>query len=117
MSKKQRIIRSAVFIVVTLSFLAIGVLQLLGKMNADLLAWKFPMWSVYLIGGVQILGAIGIWFKKTATFSTLGLIIIAIGAIFTHIGHHNWPIPILPPVALFLLSCTVLRYHIKSEDA
>jgi uncharacterized membrane protein len=115
-SKKQRIIRSAIFILVTLSFLAIGGLQLLGKMNTDLVQWKFPIWSVYLIGGVQILGAIGIWFKKTAIYSTFGLIIIAIGAIFTHIGHHNWPIPMLPPIALFLLSCQVLRYHMKSED-
>jgi len=115
-SKKQHIIRLAVFILVTLSFLAIGGMQLLGKMNADFVRWTFPMWSVYVIGAVQVLAAVGIWFKKTATSSAFALMVIAIGAIFTHIGHHEWPVPMLPPIALFLLSALVLHYNMKYDE-
>jgi CHASE2 domain-containing sensor protein len=117
MSKKQHLIRTFIFTLVSLSFLAFGVWQLMGKMNADFLRWRFPLWSIYLIGGVQVLGALGIWFKKTASYSTFGLMVIAIGAIFTLIGHHEWPIPMLPPIALFLLTSLVMRYNMQHEEA
>lgn len=113
MSKKRSRIQLAILTLVTLSFLAIGGMQLLGKMNADFVRWVFPLWSIYIIGTVQVLGAIGIWFQKTSTYSAIGLLIITIGAIFTLIGHHEWPIPMLPPVALFLLTCAVLRFNVQ----
>jgi CHASE2 domain-containing sensor protein len=114
-SKKQKIIRSTIFILVTLSFLAIGTWQLLGKMNADFVRWVFPAWSVYIIGGVQVLGAIGIWFKKTTFYSALALMALSTGAFFTLLGHHEWPLPMLPPIALFLLSSAIFRYNIKER--
>lgn len=113
MLKKRSRIQLALLTLLSLSFLTIGGLQLFGKMNADFVRWFFPLWSIYIIGAVQVLSAIGIWFQKTLTYSAMGLLIITIGAIFTLIGHHEWPLPMLPPVALFLLTCALLRFNSK----
>jgi hypothetical protein len=43
--------------------------------------------------------------------------VIAIGAIFTLIGHHEWPIPMLPPIALFIPTSQGMRYNMQDEEA
>ena len=117
MSKKEKIIRLALSALVTIAFLVAGGMQLMGKMTAQFVWWGFPPWSVYVVGGIQVFGALGIWFKKFAVLAVCGLIVITIGAIFTHIGHHDWPVPMLIPIGLFLASCTVFRFIAKQKDA
>ena len=54
------------------------------------------------IGAAEISGAIGLWIPRLAFWAALGLIVIMLGAIYTHITNAEAPFP--PLVAAVLLA-------------
>ncbi len=102
--------------VLSLSFLGICAMQFLGKMWVEFLRWGFAPWHLYVIMGVQGLGALGLWLKKTSNLSCIALMIMSIGAILTNAGQHRW-IDMIFPTVLFILTCVALRYLIHSHSA
>jgi hypothetical protein len=52
----------------------------------------YAIWFLYLIMGAEPLGAIGILFHsklKTGPLATFGLIIVMLGAVYTHLHNHD----------------------------
>lgn len=54
------------------------------------------------IGASEIAGAIGLWIPRLAFWAAAGLIVIMLGAIYTHLTHSEGPIP--PIVAAAVLA-------------
>ena len=52
--------------------------------------WGFPDNFFYVIGGLELLGAILVFIPKFASKAALGLGIIMIGAAITHAIHAEW---------------------------
>ena len=58
MTKTQNIIYSVLLIFVTLAFLAVGSMKLMGKeMEVEMFSkWGYPLWFMYFIGACEVAG-------------------------------------------------------------
>ena len=52
-------------------------------------AWGYPAWFLYLIAALETAGAIGLLIPRLAPFAAGGLILIMIGAMYTHLTHDQ----------------------------
>ena len=79
--------------------------------------WGFSDWFRYLIGGLEILGAIGLFIPKLRTPAIFGIIGLMIGAIYTHVVLDNNPTHIGGASAVILLGIVILmlRRSLGSE--
>jgi hypothetical protein len=109
MEKYQKYIRWGLLGALTAGLLYQAVIKLSGKEVALLVSWGFPAWSVYLIGGLQLLGALGLFYRSTVKISLFFLTTIVIGAILTLAGKHLFYPDLFYPIA-FLLGLFGLMY-------
>ena len=70
---------------------------------ANFARWGFSPAFMFLIGAVEIVGAVGLLFRRTAFLASLLLIATMIGALKTGIAYHEALHIILPSVLLILL--------------
>lgn len=122
MSQKLIILRWALLGLVTATFLGYGVIILMGKMTNHFLAWGFPAWTVYGIGGIEVLAACGLHWNKMKGWSMVLLTILSIGAILTLVGHHaKWikdlVVSPIPPILLLLCLFSVMYLNGKKADS
>ena len=52
-------------------------------------AWGYPEWFLYVIAGLEIVGAIGLLVPRFAAHSAGLLIVIMFGAMYTHLTHDE----------------------------
>jgi len=74
--------------------------------------WGMPDGMYYIIGTFELLGAIGLLIPRTAGMAAVGLILIMIGAVFTHLTHGeylNSPLPL----ALFAIVLLVITAYFR----
>lgn len=98
-----KIIRWVLLALMTVLFLAVGVLCLMGKMTTMFTHdWGYPAWSAYGIGALEILSALGLYHHKTVGMSLFLLMVISICSILTLAGHHEWQHaePLIPVFSL-----------------
>ena len=77
--------------------------------------WGYPLWFMYVIGLLELLGAIGLWFPKLTLYANIGLIGIMIGAFYTHVSSGNAIIMMsLAILASFLL--IIHLYLLKKQS-
>ena len=88
MEKVFTITRRSILILVVLAFLAGGVLELMGKLKTEFMLW--PPWSLYIIATIELLGACGLFYSKTARLAMMLLTVTTVLSVLTHIGHHAW---------------------------
>ncbi len=122
MSRTLTITRWVLLGVVTLTFLGYGAMILMGKMTVQFLAWGFPAWSVYGIGGIEVLSAGGLHWKKMRGWSMFILTVMSIGAILTLVGHHTkWikdpVVSPIPPILLLLCLFGVMYLNGKKAES
>lgn len=74
-------------------------------------AWGYPEWFMYMVGAVEILGAMLLLFPRKnmlgAPFrfwGALGLAVIMVGAVGTHIVHAEYLSALLPVGLMALLA-------------
>ena len=72
---------------VSLAFAAAGIAKLAGveQMHTSFAVMGLPVWIGYFVGASELMGAIGIWIKKTSIYAAAGLLIIMGGAIYYHV--------------------------------
>ena len=100
-----------------LFFIAPGIMKLIG--NPDLVEvfvrLGYPLWFMYFVGAAEVAGALGIAFgayidKRLPQLAVLGLIILMIGALGSHIMASD---PITNAIPAFInLILLVLYMHI-----
>ncbi|MEO7659038.1 MAG: DoxX family protein [Pyrinomonadaceae bacterium] len=74
---------------------------------ANFVRWGLPSPMHLVIGGFELLGAIGLLIPRTSAMAALGLILIMIGALFTHIIHAEMMMTLLPLVVILLLGFVI----------
>lgn len=92
-------------ILLSLAFIAAGVSKLMGleMHTASFTKWAYPQWSIYLIGGLEVICAIGLLIPGIRRYVSGSLILIMLGAIFTHVFNEEMQ-RIIAPVILLVLN-------------
>jgi putative oxidoreductase len=114
MTKTQKITYYVLLVIVTLVFLMASVPKLLAEPQAaaGFAVAGLPVWFMYLIGILEIVGLIGLWIPSFMDFAVIGLSIILIGAIVTTAAFMSVPFALFPlAVFLMLLGIAYLGRH------
>lgn len=96
-------------VVVTLGFLFTGFFKLSGAqmMVDNFTRWDYPIWFMYTVAVLEVLGVIGLYVRRTRTWALAGLSVLMVGAIGTHLlngeGFAATPATILLASLLTLL--------------
>jgi uncharacterized membrane protein YphA (DoxX/SURF4 family) len=105
MTKKQKIAFYVLTGLVSAVFLFSAIPKLMGQemvIQGFALA-GLPVWFMYTIGILEVLGVIGLWVPKTTHYAALGLFIIMLGAIGTTVAFQGVVLAILPLVVAIML--------------
>ena len=117
MKKSKLILNWILRILLSIGFL----LASLGKLTSNISVldmfenWGYPDWFHLFIGAIELIMAILILIPKTLKFAILGITIILIGAIITHLV--NDPIlEIIRPIIFFILLSGVYYINFHKKD-
>ncbi len=106
--KTKNIISLMLCALLTFAMLGAGITKLMGQEMhvANFARWGYPSFFLYVVGGSQVLFAILLWVKNYRHWAALGIAVIFIGAIGTHImaGEIN---QLGAPIMLFLMGAGV----------
>lgn len=113
MSKGKNIVLWVIQIVLVALFLMMSSQKLLATQEVvdNFRRWGMPENMYYVIGFFELLGAIGLLIPRTAGMAAVGLILILIGAVFTHLTHSEYGMAFLPITTIALLA--VVAYFRK----
>jgi putative oxidoreductase len=63
--------------------------------------WGFPTWSRFVIGGIELVGAVGLLIPRYAAEAASFLIMVMVGALFTLLhARENFLLPLVVMVLL-----------------
>lgn len=74
---------------------------------ANFTRWGMPDNFYLVIGALEFLGAVGLLIPRFAGLAAAGLILIMIGALFTHLTHGEMGMAIVPLIVIVLLGVVV----------
>jgi len=106
----------------TVAFLAAGSFKLMGapEMVQGFEKFGLPVWFMYFIGACEVAGAIGLWLKLAPVggvplrlLAALGLAVIMVGAVVTHLIHD--PLSAAAPAALLLAILLFLAHSFRRQ--
>ncbi len=70
-------------------------------------SWGYSAWFCYLIGGMELLGALLLVIPKTTYYASVVLFLIMIGALITHVIHDPLAQVIRPGIFMLLLGANI----------
>jgi len=85
------------------TFFVSGITKFAGGMNEEFLAWGYSLGFAIFIGIVEVVCAVGLLFRRSAGWSALVLMVIMLGAMWTHGTHGEYAMLALPIVVFLLL--------------
>lgn len=84
-------------------FMIAGIAKFFGAMNDEFRGWGYTLEFATIVGIIEVLAGIGLLFKRAAGWSALALMVIMLGAIWTHATHAEYAMLALPIVVFLLL--------------
>jgi uncharacterized membrane protein YphA (DoxX/SURF4 family) len=105
----------ALSILLALIFLASGLAKL-ASLEFELVAferWGYPIWFMYSIGAVEVLGGLGLLIQRLSAAAAAALALMMIGAIATHVIHSEWGM-LAAAAAIFL--ATAARAYLGRKE-
>jgi uncharacterized membrane protein YphA (DoxX/SURF4 family) len=105
----------AISILLALIFVASGLAKL-ASLEFELVAferWGYPIWFMYLIGTIEVVGGIGLIIQRFSAAAGAALALMMIGAIGTHMIHSEWGM--LAAASLIFLISAVRAYLGRAE--
>ena len=85
-ASRGRVIAAWVLIVaLAVLFMLAAVGKLTGAATPMFEGWGYPAWFALLIGVAELAGAIGLLIPRTTRWAAVGLGLIMLGAVFTHL--------------------------------
>ncbi|MGL5430344.1 MAG: DoxX family protein [Vibrio sp.] len=90
--------------VLSLIFLASGAAKL-ASLEFEIAAfarWGYAQWFMYVIGMLEVMGGIGMLLQRFAGLSSIGLALLMIGAITTHLQYAEWGMLVVASIILLL---------------
>ncbi len=87
------------------------------EVAANFERWGYPGWFLLFIGVVELIGGLGLLLPKTAGWAASGLVLVMLGAVWTHISHNDGAFVFMPILFLVLLSVVaVLRWPLRAKS-
>ena len=91
-------------------FLMAGVPKLQGASQTvqHFSGWGYPLWMMYVVGVIEVVGAVGLLIPRVAGMFALTLGMTMVGAATTHFLHdefHAVPIPLVLLALLSVVGC------------
>lgn len=68
--------------------------------------WGYPLWFMYLVGFIEVSGAVMLLFKQLRALAAAGLALFMIGPVVTHVLHAEWGM-MMVALALMLFSAWI----------
>lgn len=102
----RRIVNATLWLAALLSaviFLASATAKLTGMMTGQFEAWGYAPSFAIVIGVLELFGALGLLLPRTSGWAALGLSVLMLGAIMTHLSHQEHVAALLPAGVLALL--------------
>ena len=108
-----------VSILLAIAFLITGGMKLAGvaKVVADFETYSFPAGSHYVVGLIEVIGAVGLFVRPFAKYAAFLLVVISIGAVSTHVIFPPIQDGIPALVLLVLCAYPAYQYNFVSDDA
>lgn len=105
-SKTKNVISWIFQVMVAGLFIMMALPKLMGDPEtvANFTRWGMPDKIYLVIGFFEILGAIGLLIPRTTAAAALGLILIMVGALFTHLTHDETMMAIMPLSVMIILA-------------
>ena|SRR5262249_53155552 len=105
MSKGKTIVLWVVSVLLGAMFVFSGGFKLLKleEAKAGFVHYGYAAWFAIFIGVCELLGGLGLLIPRLASLAAAGLVIIMIGASYTHFSHHEYQHGMIPVVLLVLL--------------
>lgn len=72
--------------------------------------WGYPPSASYIVGVLEILGALGLLIPRSRPAASLALAALMVGALFTHVVHGEF-VRVIPPAVLGGLACLIYWSH------
>lgn len=69
-----------------------------GDWDAQFVAWGFPAWMRWIVGGAEVLAANGLLVPRLRFYAAAGLVGLMVGAVGTHLANAEFvgaPIPLV----------------------
>jgi uncharacterized membrane protein YphA (DoxX/SURF4 family) len=106
--------RAALWFLLGLFFIMAGGKKLLGQEAQidSFFRWGYPLWFLYVIGAIELVGGIGLLIPQVRVFAVLILSVTMVGAVMTHFRAGEMtavPVPLVLLVLLFILAWTMRR--------
>jgi len=104
--RTRRIVNAGLWLAALFSailFLIGAFVHLNSSMSAQFLAWGYTANFALAIGVLLFVGALGLLLPRTAGWSALGLSVVMLGAIGTHVAHGEYIVALVPLAMLSLL--------------
>lgn len=100
------------------AFLGSGITKLMGQeMHVqNFQKWGFPLVFMYVIGVLELGAAIGVLIPKIRVLAGLGLGVLMIGAVGTHVVFGEWAM-VPPPLVLMILSFILFAFRRDERQA
>lgn len=108
-SSKGRSIAAWVLVVaLAVMFLLAALGKLTGAATPMFEAWGYPSWFAVLIGAAELAGAIGLLVPRTTRWAAVGLVLVMLGAVFTHVTNGEGAQVLRPLIFLGGLAAVLL---------
>jgi putative oxidoreductase len=91
-------------LLLALVFFASGAAKLAG-LEFEIAAfegWGYPLWFMYAVGLVEVIGAVLLVLRHTSALAAAGLAAFMIGAVGTHVLHAEWGMLVVASTILLL---------------
>lgn len=108
----KRVIEIGLWVLLALFYLFAGGSKLLnpGAHIENFAHWGYPVWFLYLTGGIEVVSAVFLFMPKVRWYGVLLLSATMIGAVLTHLRAGEMralPIPLVLLFLLFVLAWTM----------
>jgi putative oxidoreductase len=79
-------------VLLSVAFVSSGLPKLMNEEVAaiEFAVWGFPHWSLYVVGGIELLGALAILHRRTQRWGLVLLAAVICGGIATHVNFGEW---------------------------
>ncbi len=117
-SKAKNIVGWVLQILLGVLFALSGAQKLMGEATvaANFEGWGYPDWFLMLTGVLELLGAIGLLIPMTAGWAASGLVLLMLGAAWTHISNNESLVAVVPLSFLALLAVVAyLRWPLRPK--
>jgi len=87
-----------------LQFIAASIGKFMGAWTNMFIEWGYPVPFMYLVGILEVVAVIGLFVSKFRKWAVLLLLVIMLGAMFTHLMNGEYPRLIHNSIIIGLLS-------------